>query len=204
MQLETWQSSVSKTLKKHNKHLLNLMKIILENGLIFIFAELDIWQLHISFCGCIFTADVIRPDSAKIQGIVNIWSPQMSNNFKVSWALLTSCTFYAWYVAQYCIAQGLLEEKPTCFSSMSQLVRPSSGSKPSWPQSIRILSGTMIIPRLSLYRQTHPAEAFGTCFLHPLPSHLVPYGWRDPLCEHRGNHWWWCSLAWGFTHTSTV
>ena len=73
---------MAKTLEKHDKSLLYDIKVTKEIGLIFNYTKCDIQHPQISFSGCMFIADGIKPDPAKIQGIVDM--PPHSNNIKTS------------------------------------------------------------------------------------------------------------------------
>ena len=58
-----------KTKEQHDSILLNLMKVAQEKGLVFNSGKYAICQPNITFSGCLFRGNLIRPVPAKVQGI---------------------------------------------------------------------------------------------------------------------------------------
>ena len=137
---------------------LTLMKFTQEKSLIFNYARFEIQQPWIYFYGCMFTAEGINLNPAKNPGIADM-PPWTYSNFKAFWAWLTSYSLLG-SMSHHTSLPRELQKNYKIFPWMGQLLRPSSGSKPLWLQLSRSLSGIMVIPWPSPYRQMHPAEDF--------------------------------------------
>ena len=62
--------------QEHDANLLNLLKVADDNGLVFNSSKCEIKKPSISFYGQVFSQDGIKPDPAKIQGILEITAPK--------------------------------------------------------------------------------------------------------------------------------
>ena len=131
-----------------------------------------------------FTPDGIKLDPVGVQNIADMLSPTDIKVFQSFHGTINFMQPFVPYILHHTAPfMELLNKKNLHLYEMRQLITPSSGSTPLWPQLFRSLFSAMIIPRPSLYRQRYPAEASRLASCMPLFHIQIPYRNSDPLSK---------------------